>query len=568
MRHPEAHSEWVWMSLIGLFLCLPLTLTIWSRQPDPPALLEWLWERNLTLVGVETKRPAVELSLPNVLKGHYQREYASGFDREFVPRGVFIRLTCELDFQLFRTCALKSAAITVGREGWLFHTDYLKEYCLLRPPRKLMENLVKDLHGLHQQCQDRGVAFAVVVTPSKAAIYPEYLPAAWQARYDQRRRCYGRFVSLLRSSGIPYVDGHQLTLAAKTDAPAPVFPKGGTHWSAYAALITTAAAVEALRKQGKPLSPLRYERLQVLDVPMGTNPVPRTSDADVYNLMNLAIPWHYPIAWPTIKRLPAKEGEKLTVALVGGSFSDSILQQLDASGQFAEINFYRYYNLVKWTFYSGEPRIAALPVTSVDVEREIFGADCLILEVNEEWLPSQHHLNLVCAEARAVADRPLEPKPKFRYESYQEYVLGTDIPLKGKRPLPIDPYLTGFSPAEPDLTWTDGPEATLRLVIQPPDAELVLDADVWAIGGHPLLPEQNAEVFANDIPVGKWRFTKEEIERQKAVIPKEAIGTSGRLVLRFVIAEPRSPRQLGIGADDRQVGLAFSRIRISAAEFQ
>jgi hypothetical protein len=559
MKHSEKLFEWGLMSLIGLFLCLPLPLTIYSRQPDPPAWLKWLRERNLTLMGVETTRPPVAFSLPNVLNGGYQRERAAGFDREFIPRGAMIRLTCELHFRLFRTSALRSATISVGRADWLYVTNYLREYCLLRPPRSQMVSLVNDLQALHRQCRNRGIALALVVTPSKASVYPEQFPPAWRSRYDARPRSYDHLAELLPSSGIPYVDGHALTMAAKNDSPAPVFPKGGIHWGAYAAWLASSALVETLRQQGKPLSPLRYEGRRVRDVPMDTI---TGRDADVYNLMNLTWPWRYPVAEMTIQRVPAKEDAKLTAAFVGGSFSDSILEQLSASGQFAEINFYGYYKQAKWTFSSGIRRLAALPVTSIDVEREIFGADCLILELNEASMHFPKHLNMFLADTRSLEGRPSEPKPRFRYETYKEYELGTDIWLKTESAAAITPYLTGFFPPEPTGTWTDGNEATARLVVAPPGTDLVLDADVLSFGDT----EQYAEVFANETLVEKWRFPTIPAGRQKAVIPKEAIGSSGRLVLRFVIPKPRSLRQIGAAPDDRPIGVAFSRIRISAAE--
>jgi hypothetical protein len=578
MKHSEAHWEWVWMSLIGLFVCLPLSLTIYSRRPKPPPWLAWLHERNLKIAGWQATERPVELTSRNVLNGTYQRGRALGFDREFIPRGVFIRLTCELYFRLFhtsplkfadelvraeaRTSARRGADVIVGREGWLYQGWYLQEYHLNRPSRSRVGSWVKKLQDLQQECQKRGIAFAFVVTPSKPSVYPEYIPPAWQARYDERPRSYDHLMDLLRRRKIPYVDGHALTMAAKNGAPAPVFPKGGIHWGAYPAWVTSSALVETLRQQGKPLFPLQYENLRVRDVPMDAN---AATDADVYNLMNLAIPWRYPVTQVTIKRMPVKEDAKPTVALVGGSFARDLASQLSASGQFSEINHYFYYTFYKSTYFEGGWRVVASPVKSIDVERELFGADCLIVELNETLALYPRYMNLLfddTLEARSHLDsRPSEPKPRFRYETYKEYEFGTDIWLKTESAAAITPYLTGFFPPEPTGTWTNGTEATIRLVVPPPGADLVLDADVLTFGGT----EQYAEVFANETPVGKWRFPTMPAGQQRAVIPKEAIGSTRRLVLRFVIAEPRSMRQMGAAPDDRPIGLAFSRIRLSVA---
>jgi hypothetical protein len=570
MKHSEAHWEWVWLSLIGLFLCLPLPLTIYARRPVPPAWMAWLQERNIDLGGMQLARPAVVSSLPNVLNGSYQREFASGFDREFIPRGVFIRLICELDFQLFRTTPLKkSTHVIVGNEGWLYERVYVWEYHHERAPQNRIAGLVKRIGNFYQHCQNRGIGMSFVLAPSKAAVFPEYIPPAWRKTYDERPRGYDFLMESLRPSGIPYVDGHALMMEAKDTSPAPIFPKGGTHWSGYGAWITNAALVETLRKQGKALSPLRYENIQVLDVPLGWNAVPKTLDADLFNLLNLIIPWHYPIAWPIIKRVPTNEDAKLTLAMVGGSFTGYLAEQLNASGQFAEINCYGYYKGTKTTYFAGgskfypaEWRKIASPVTSLDVEHEILAADCVILELNEELVNRQNHLTRLFDDAKLLVDRPWHPKPKFLYESYKEYTLGTDIRLILEDAAAITPYLSGFFWPEPTGTWTNGYEAAVRLIITPPDTDLVLDADALSFGGT----EQYAEVFANETLVGKWRFPLPPPGHQRAVIPKEAIGKSGRLVLHFMIPEPRSMRQIGAQADDRPLGVAISRIRISTAQ--
>jgi hypothetical protein len=562
MRHSEARSEWVWMSWIGLFLCLPLALTIYSRLANPPAWLAWLQKQNVELVGVETARPRVAFSQLNLLKGDYQRDCASAFDREFIPRGGFIKLICELDYRLFRTSPLKSGGAVVGREDQLYQVDYLKEYFLYRRSHEDMARFVAKVQALHQQCQSRGIALAFVLTPSKASVYPEDLPPAWRKSYDPRPRAYDQLVPLLRSAGIPVVDGHALTLDAKQNAPAPVFPKGGVHWSAHAASLTTSAILATLRQQGKPLSELQYESVEVHDDPVGRSRVPGTSDADMLGLMNLAIPWRYPVARPTIKRFALAEDAKLKVAFVGGSFSAYLADQLYASGQFAEINLYFYYNLARWNYSAGGWKIAASPVNAIDVEREIFGADCLILELNEQVAPWPQHLPPLLADTRSHLGPPANPKPGFRYESYQEYELGTDISLKLESASATTPYIGGFFAPEPTGTWTDGHEATVRLVVSPPATDLVLDADVVSFAST----KQYAEVFANETLVGKWRFPAAPIGQKKAVIPKEAIGSSGRLILRFVIPEPRSLRQLGIMPDDRPLGVSISRLRISAED--
>ena len=212
------------MALIALFLFAPLPLTILFQFFRP-----WgAWVRTGALAGVETPREYAPFSWHALRHGEFQKSCAAKFNAQFAGRTGLIFLTNETYFRLFKICLMKSAGLVVGEEDTLYEVGYVEEYCLRRTQTVALSPLAQDLKRLQDVCQRTGTAFVVVISPSKAAIYPESIPDFWMRRYDSRPRAYEDFVASLRSEGIHYVDGHAITAEAKSRAPAPVFPRGGT----------------------------------------------------------------------------------------------------------------------------------------------------------------------------------------------------------------------------------------------------------------------------------------------------------------------------------------------------
>ncbi len=177
--------------------------------------------------------------------------FANRFDQSFVGREWLIRLTCEAWYRLFNGSPLKAAPLTLGKDNFIFEDFYLEEYCVTRTPRECLAPVVRDVKRLQDDCEHRGIGFVFMITPSKAAIFPEKIPRAWLQRYDSRPRGYDNFLPLLQGSRIHFVDGHALTVQAMKESSVPVFPKGGTHWNPYAAWKTSNAVIASLQRPGQ-----------------------------------------------------------------------------------------------------------------------------------------------------------------------------------------------------------------------------------------------------------------------------------------------------------------------------
>jgi len=306
------------IAIIALIFFSPLFLTVVTYNVEQtPSWAQWLnhdWLRNRTLRGVRIDPPVVSFSWPALRHAQYQHSVASRFNVNFTGREFLIRLTNELNYRLFRISSIHIDPLALGKDDWLFEKGFLREYSFGRPSKAELEPMVRSLASLQEECRNRGIAFAILITPSKASTYSEKIPAAWKRRCDPRVRAYPIFRQLLDEHRIDYVDGVDLTARAKANAPVPVFPRGGIHWSDYGCFISSNQLVALLRKQGLNIRPLEVKSLRISEDPQG-------SDADIYSLMNLFLPWHYTVGTVAIKPIPATDKAlRPNLVFVGDSF--------------------------------------------------------------------------------------------------------------------------------------------------------------------------------------------------------------------------------------------------------
>ena len=121
---------------------------------------------------------------------------------------------------------------------------------------------------------------------------------------------------------------------------------------------------------------------------------------------------------------------------------------------------------------------------------------------------------------------------------------------------------------DPTGVWTEGSEATLLMRIPGESSSpLQLTAEVRALVSdrHPGL---HVFVLANGDAVGRWTFTtwsgaEGRSETRRVEIPAAVVGKSPALRLQFIVADPRSPRSLGLWREARAFGIHLDGLRIT-----
>ncbi|MGD9780545.1 MAG: hypothetical protein AB7V14_00170 [Kiritimatiellia bacterium] len=356
--------------LFGLFLALPLVQMGTGWPPDCP------------LDGWEKPIPPPKLDFRAWGGGNLQSQFEVWFSRHVGLRGWLVRTANQINFALFRELKVYNSGtrVLMGRNEFLFAQDYVDAYARpgLQPTDKLRE-LSASVRRAQDGLAANGIAFLLLIAPSKAEIYPEFLPTvADVAGRSSRRSDYDNLIGFLRRNGVNLIDGHERFLEWKNQPGVPaLFTQGGIHWNHYGATRMAGLVMERLRDlTGKDLSTLQV-------VGSETNDVVVAKDNDLGDLVNLW-PGH-PRPGPQIHPLVEhRAGTYLPdVLFVGDSFVPTLTVHMDGQELYRRRNTYYYYN--RDESYP-EAKSVVLDKKSLDLKGELQGRDAVVVEVNEAWI--------------------------------------------------------------------------------------------------------------------------------------------------------------------------------------
>ncbi len=110
-----------------------------------------------------------------------------------------------------------------------------------------------------------------------------------------------------------------------------------------------------------------------------------------------------------------------------------------------------------------------------------------------------------------------------------------------------------------DGTWTEGPIASLQLMLSRPidgalSMTLVEGSRAFVTKLHPRL---DVDIMVNGRTVGRWSFEHGSTagSQRRLVIPRDVVAGADRLAVDFCFLNPEAPVNVGEGPDDRLLGL-------------
>lgn len=368
--------------IVSLFI-LPVSVKIMTKFVN----IKWPIPQSFgqDLAGVTIDEPRPSLSLHGWFTREFQDQFSKWFNQSYGARSFLVRMGNQLNYSVFNKSYMnKGNTVVIGHHGQLYEELYINDYCNPRRPMplSLMETWVREIAELQYLLARKGVVFLLLITPSKAAIYPEYIPSYLCHAGPSSTRDYDDFVPLLDKHHVNYVDGHVITQLATQIEKTPLFCQGGTHWNYLGAYYTVRALIDELngllnRKAGR----LDLEALNI-------DHTPTDSDKDLANLLNLFFPpMDYAVPHPVISKKGSTEDLGRAV-IVGGSFNWIPIDLLNKHMVFKQIDFFYYYKLALHSF----PGQRGLPVdvAKIDWEKTILKSDVIILEVNEVAATANH----------------------------------------------------------------------------------------------------------------------------------------------------------------------------------
>jgi hypothetical protein len=395
--------------LIMLLLLQPLLMTIlemahqdfqWppkNRQvaikipPNPSSILDRI---RLQLVAMQAKplvNPGQRKSIPfprwswkSLMAGKFQTSFEKWLNEALPFRTNMVRIFNQIYYDYFSKSYAYGGKIIIGEAGQMIELPYINKYCNLERiefQRSEFKQWVDELRELSEFFSQRGQYFIYLITPSKAAYFPEYIPAQFACGSRPVRPDYMLATEMLRDTDFPYVDGSEIVLSAKGTFPVDLFPRGGTHWNMLGAALV---AQELLRKIDgnlkQPLPRLRFS--YTVDYK------PKGTDVDLLILANLWNPdLNYPVPDIRIENVNQGIQQNSTIALVGGSFLHQI-GVIIQSGFFSRLDYFNYFKI----FHKIYPGNITLAVDENDPKtyQALLEADVVLVEENEQNLRSNH----------------------------------------------------------------------------------------------------------------------------------------------------------------------------------
>lgn len=368
------------LALIGAFL---LFLVL------PGLQMRYRFVPEVELSGVVVGAPRPKPTLAGWWKGELQEQAEAWFDERVGFRGHGVRTDNQIGLSVFRQASSRAEdTVILGQRMQVYADAYVTAFDGIDGFRdQRLRKVARGLRRLQEGLRRRGIAFVFLISPSKASIYPEYLPPGF-VRPDGERppTTYERILPLLRSEGIEVVDGHAIFAAEKARSPRLLFPPGGVHWNRYGAALVLREVWRRLGEQlGRPLVDLRVGAVREDDGPDRRDQ--ETDGADLLNAWHVGHGgWKFPR--PELHTHGGGGASRPRLVVVGDSFWWVPHAIVGERGMASRYDFFYYFNEAeRLQFGRNEPRVKGPqglpPGMSWD---HVFTADAVVIETNEAGL--------------------------------------------------------------------------------------------------------------------------------------------------------------------------------------
>ncbi|TGD78509.1 alginate O-acetyltransferase AlgX-related protein [Hymenobacter wooponensis] len=349
-----------------------------------PAIQAWLnikIFRTSPLAGYSEPAPRPTLTWQSLRNNTYQPALERYLTEHIGFHDILIRPRNQVAYSLFGQT--RAHGVVMGKDKTLFEEDPILGY-LGRdtvPTAEVVAN-VQRFKVVQDTLARRGKLLAFVIAPSKAAIYPELLPATYRQQRPATSN-YNRYALSMRAAGVNVLDFGALFRQWKYTSSYPLFARGGIHWSGYGLTLAADTLFPYLEHRAHLNLPnFRRTGLEVTTTP-------RHPDGDMTKALNLLWdPASFPLAYPTVQFQPLRPGQRRPrLLVVGDSFVWNFIEQYPyLDSLFSPDSRFWYYNqLVVWRKHhdqlTGETNVAQL-----DRKAELLRFDIVLVLFNEHNL--------------------------------------------------------------------------------------------------------------------------------------------------------------------------------------
>ncbi len=290
----------------------------------PVMQMQWHFVKEQSLGGVEAAPEPIPASVSTWFDGSLAANINARLSRKIGFRAISVRTRNQTKLALDHSLKTGVAnGIVIGKKHWLYESTYIRHYtnptATVDPSEA--HQFVARIKALQATLAEHGKAFVVVIAPSKAELYPEFLPdevVKQRQQFKDRRFC-DQCRDEFTAQGVHYVDAPAILRRHKNQNE-PMFSRTGTHWNYLACFLVWREVLQTINHQSKVHIPIPKLAAVQYDSPRGT-------DNDLGNLLNLlAIPGGTPRnPYPVVEVTPLPYEERPDFLFVGTSFTHTLV---------------------------------------------------------------------------------------------------------------------------------------------------------------------------------------------------------------------------------------------------
>lgn len=339
-------------------------------------------------------------------EGTYSELKNNWVNEHFAFRNTLVRLSNQIKFSLFKQSP--NPDFVVGKDNYLYQLGYINQYTGQDYiGDKAIEDSVKQLKTLQDALSQINKHLLVVLAPSKARVYPEYLPVDVEKK-RAAETSYTSYTKWLKQYGVNVIDFNAIFLNKKAVADYPLFPKYGVHWSRLEAI----RAADTINRYFSVRTQREIPKLVIRKINASDSLV--AVDKDALTLLNLlSQPRIEKVGYPEAEILDAYKSS-LHVLVISDSFWWDIYDLQIPWYCFASNEFW-YYNT---TAYSSA-WLGSKSVNELDVKKKILQNDLVLLVCAES------NINRLGFGFVKGAIEALKRPTKVTEDEIQEYVKAT-----------------------------------------------------------------------------------------------------------------------------------------------
>lgn len=316
---------------------------------------------------------SAEFNFKDWFDGEYQTKTNGFLNENFGFRNFLLRIHNQLNFSLFKTTTAKE--VVIGKQNYLYVQGYINAYhgTDFLGDGSISDTIAK-LKTLQEKLKGLGKTLLVVLAPSKARIYPEYIPERFSTKKTSNSN-YASYAKGFDRSGINYIDFNNLFLKKKETSPYLLIPQLGVHWSHLEAV----RAFDTIQKQLSYLAAVQQPRIKITEVKEAEELI--DPDNDVIEGMNvLTYPDHKKMAYPTFEYVDLDKPRYSALTISDSYWWDIYLSWIPRN--IFKSNSFGYYFTELWSSnFLGKKQVEA-----IDLKRHLLQQDFVIIICSESNL--------------------------------------------------------------------------------------------------------------------------------------------------------------------------------------